>query len=48
VWRGWAQDLRGRALDCGHHLSEEAPEELAAELRGFLKGEGDSPGTRPR
>jgi haloacetate dehalogenase len=37
VWRGWADDLRGgRALDCGHHLSEEAPEELAAELRAFL------------
>jgi haloacetate dehalogenase len=37
VWRGWATDLRGgRALDCGHHLSEEAPEELAAELRAFL------------
>jgi haloacetate dehalogenase len=37
VWRGWAEDLRGgRALDCGHHLSEEAPEELAAELRAFL------------
>ena len=34
VWRGWADDLRGgRALDCGHHLSEEAPQELAAELR---------------
>jgi haloacetate dehalogenase len=37
VWRGWADDLRGgRALDCGHHLSEEAPQELAAELRAFL------------
>jgi haloacetate dehalogenase len=37
VWRGWAADLRGgHALDCGHHLSEEAPEELAAELRAFF------------
>jgi haloacetate dehalogenase len=36
VWRSWADDLRGRALDCGHHLSEEAPEELVAELRAFL------------
>jgi haloacetate dehalogenase len=36
VWRNWADDLRGHGLDCGHHLSEEAPEELAAELRGFL------------
>ena len=36
VWRDWAGDLRGRALDCGHHLAEEAPEELAAELSAFL------------
>jgi haloacetate dehalogenase len=36
VWRGWADDLRGRSLDCGHHLAEEAPDELAAELRAFL------------
>jgi hypothetical protein len=28
--------LRGRALDYGHHLSEEAPGELVAELRAFL------------
>jgi haloacetate dehalogenase len=38
VWRNWADDLRGRALDCGHHLSEEAPQELVAELQTFLKG----------
>jgi haloacetate dehalogenase len=30
VWSDWADDVRGR------HLSEEAPEELAAELRAFL------------
>jgi haloacetate dehalogenase len=36
VWRGWAENLRGRSLDCGHHLSEQVPEELAAELRAFL------------
>jgi haloacetate dehalogenase len=36
VWRNWAGDLRGRPVDCGHHLAEEAPEELAAELRAFL------------
>jgi hypothetical protein len=38
VWRGWAEDLRGRPLDCGHHLAEEVPEELAAEIRVFLAG----------
>jgi haloacetate dehalogenase len=36
VWRAWANDLRGRALDCGHHMAEEAPEELAAVLHTFL------------
>ncbi len=36
VWRGWADDRRGQALDCGHHMAEEAPEELAAELRAFV------------
>jgi haloacetate dehalogenase len=37
VWRPWAPDLRGRGLDCGHHMAEEAPEELAAELLAFLR-----------
>ncbi|SMF64247.1 haloacetate dehalogenase [Azospirillum oryzae] len=36
VWRPWAPDLRGRGLDCGHHMAEEAPEELARELLEFL------------
>ncbi|MFF0739938.1 alpha/beta fold hydrolase [Streptomyces sp. NPDC004111] len=36
VWRGWADDVRGRALDCGHFLPEEAPEETYAELRAFF------------
>ena len=36
TWREWAGDVRGRALDCGHFLAEEAPEETAAELRAFL------------
>ena len=36
VWRGWAKDLRGDRLECGHHMSEEAPEPLVAQLRGFL------------
>jgi haloacetate dehalogenase len=37
VWRAWAPDLRGRGLDCGHHMAEEAPDELAAELLAFLR-----------
>ncbi len=38
VWGGWADDLRGRALDCGHQMAEEVPSELAAALRDFLRG----------
>jgi len=30
VWRGWVERPFGQALDCGHHIAEEAPEELAA------------------
>jgi haloacetate dehalogenase len=37
VWRPWAGDLRGARLDCGHHMAEEAPEALVAELRAFLE-----------
>ncbi len=36
IWRDWAEDVRGRAIGCGHHIAEEAPEELAAELRNFF------------
>ncbi len=38
VWRAWADDVRGRELDSGHHLAEDAPEALADELRRFLSG----------
>ena len=30
VWRGWVERPFGQALDCGHHIAEEAPRELAA------------------
>jgi len=36
VWRGWADDVRGEALDCGHFLPEEKPAETLAALRGFF------------
>ena len=36
IWRDWAADVRGRALDSGHYLPEEAPEATCAELRSFL------------
>jgi haloacetate dehalogenase len=39
VWRGWAADrLEGGAITSGHHMAEEAPEELATALRGFWAG----------
>lgn len=36
TWREKASDVRGRALDCGHTLQEEAPDEVLAELLEFL------------
>ena len=36
TWSRWADDVRGRALDCGHFLAEERPEEVVDELRAFL------------
>lgn len=36
IWREWAGDVAGRALDCGHYLAEEQPEETAAELLDFF------------
>ncbi len=36
VWRIWADRVSGRAIDCGHYLAEEAPEETYAELKAFF------------
>lgn len=36
VWRDWAADVSGRAIDCGHYLAEEAPDETLTELRRFF------------
>ena len=36
VWRAWAPDLRGHGIGCGHHMAEEAPQELADALLRFL------------
>jgi haloacetate dehalogenase len=36
VWKARAEDVRGRALDCGHFIPEEAPEKLITELLDFL------------
>jgi haloacetate dehalogenase len=39
VWRAWADDVTGDALDVGHFLPEEAPEDVAARLEAFLDGD---------
>jgi haloacetate dehalogenase len=38
VWHLWAADVRGVALDCGHHMAEERPEALSAHIRRFVAG----------
>jgi haloacetate dehalogenase len=32
----WADDVRGLPIDCGHHMAEEAPAELADQLTSFF------------
>lgn len=32
VWKPWTTRQRGRGLDCGHHMAEEVPYELANEI----------------
>lgn len=36
VWRPWATDVRGDALDATHFMAEDRPEETAAKLLSFL------------
>jgi haloacetate dehalogenase len=38
VWREWAVDVRGAAIESGHHIPEDAPEATVAALREFLSG----------
>ncbi len=48
IWRDWADDVSGRALDGGHFLVEECPTETLAAIRGFHAGDrvaGGSPVT---
>ncbi len=36
IWADWADDVRGHAIDSGHHMAEEAPEALSAARVDFL------------
>jgi haloacetate dehalogenase len=36
-WREVAHDVTGRALDCGHFVPEEAPQETLAEIERFIE-----------
>jgi haloacetate dehalogenase len=36
VWRGWADEVEGHGLACGHLLAEERPGEVVEALRAFL------------
>jgi haloacetate dehalogenase len=40
IWRDWADDVRGRAIDSGHYLAEEAPDATYAELATFFGARG--------
>lgn len=36
IWKDWATDVRGHGIDSGHHVAEEAPDELTHALADFL------------
>src|SRR4051812_1138043 len=38
VWREWAEDVRGQALECGRLLPEERPQEVGTLLGDFFRG----------
>ncbi|MFI5896959.1 alpha/beta fold hydrolase [Actinoplanes sp. NPDC051513] len=42
TWRQQADNVRGKALDCGHFLAEERPEEVTAQLLAFLAADEDT------
>jgi haloacetate dehalogenase len=36
IWRDWANDVSGQAIDAGHYLAEEAPDQTFAALHAFF------------
>lgn len=39
IWERWADDVTEIALDCGHFIAEEAPEDCAAAIRRFFSAD---------
>lgn len=37
IWKNWATDVRGKGLECGHFIPEEAPDALLEELLTFFR-----------
>lgn len=37
IWRSWADDVTGGPIDSGHHVAEEAPDELVDALTPFFQ-----------
>ncbi|MCB8839210.1 alpha/beta fold hydrolase [Aurantimonas sp. VKM B-3413] len=37
IWKPWTGSLEGGAIDSGHHMAEEAPDELARRLLAFFR-----------
>ena len=42
LWREAAGQTSGHALDCGHYVAEERPDEVLAEMLDFFRA-GDAP-----
>jgi haloacetate dehalogenase len=38
IWRDWANDVSGQAIDAGHYLAEEAPDQTFSALHLFFAG----------
>jgi haloacetate dehalogenase len=47
IWRSWAEDVSGFGIDSGHHIGEDAPEELARALIDFAGGDAPSRSSGP-
>jgi len=37
IWESWADEVRGKALESGHFLPEEVPDEVSRELAAFFE-----------